>query len=211
MGGRKRSPRLRIGLFLGLGAFLAATPGCRVDRGVGERLSEEERARAVAVGRPAAAALATGLVTELTRALEEQGPERAVEVCSTEALRLTEQIAHDLSPGMELKRVSFRNRNPQNAPDALEAAALRYFQELSEQGDSLPQEWVQADGVGGSRYYKPLFVADFCVQCHGSPEQISPAVQEILAERYPDDEALGYAEGDFRGLIRVSVPAEVAR
>jgi hypothetical protein len=32
-----------------------------------------------------------------------------------------------------------------------------------------------------------------------------------LAERYPDDEALGYAEGDFRGLIRVSVPAEVAR
>jgi hypothetical protein len=204
-------PRLRIGLFLGLGALSAATLGCLVDRGAGERPSEEERTRAVAVGRSAAAALATGLVKELTRALEEQGPERAVEVCSTEALRLTEQIAHDLSPGMEFKRVSFRNRNPQNAPDTLEAAALRYFKELSEQGDSLPQEWVQADGVGGFRYYKPLFVADFCVQCHGEPGQISPAVQEILAERYPDDEALGYAEGDFRGLIRVSVPAEVAR
>lgn len=185
------------------GALIA---GCQSDEGPGETLSEEEVAYARTVGQQAAAALATGLVSELTQALDDRGPEGAVEVCATEALRLTDQIARDAGSGVELKRVSSRNRNPKNAPDELEAVALEYFRQRAEEGEPLPTEWVQSDGEGAARYYKTLFVADFCVQCHGAPEQMAAAVRDILAARYPDDAAVEYAEGDFRGLIRVSVP-----
>jgi hypothetical protein len=33
-------------------------------------------------------------------------------------------------------------------------------------------------------------------------------VQAILHERYPDDLATDYAVGDFRGVVRVSVPVD---
>ncbi len=208
--GRVAGVRLRSRRFwrrrrlLGLAGVIAA--GCQVgDRPV-EGPSAEESAHVRAVAQPAAAALATGLVAELTRALEERGPEGAVEVCSTEALRLTDQIARDAGTGIELKRVSWQNRNPENAPDDLEAVALEYFQRLADGGEPLSGDWVQSDGERGWRYYKPLVVADFCLQCHGSPEEITPSVREMLAERYPDDAAVGYSEGDLRGLIRVSVP-----
>jgi hypothetical protein len=34
-------------------------------------------------------------------------------------------------------------------------------------------------------------------------------VRAFVAERYPDDLATGYELGDFRGFVRVSIPAEM--
>ena len=31
-----------------------------------------------------------------------------------------------------------------------------------------------------------------CLNCHGSPEQLTPAVKEKLKALYPDDKAIGY-------------------
>jgi hypothetical protein len=36
---------------------------------------------------------------------------------------------------------------------------------------------------------------------------MDPAVRTALEETYPEDLATGYEAGDFRGLIRVTVPA----
>jgi hypothetical protein len=41
--------------------------------------------------------------------------------------------------------------------------------------------------------------------CHGPQESMSPELQKLLKERYPSDQATGYAAGQWRGLIRVSV------
>ena len=38
-----------------------------------------------------------------------------------------------------------------------------------------------------------------CVTCHGAKESFSPALIGALAERYPSDQAVGFAEGDLRG------------
>jgi hypothetical protein len=42
-----------------------------------------------------------------------------------------------------------------------------------------------------------------CLICHGDKQTMAPSAAKILAERYPDDQARGYKEGDFRGLIRI--------
>ena len=44
-----------------------------------------------------------------------------------------------------------------------------------------------------------------CLACHGAPEQIPAEVAAILAERYPDDQATGYAVGDLRGALWAEV------
>jgi hypothetical protein len=37
---------------------------------------------------------------------------------------------------------------------------------------------------------------------------MAPEVAEALAQKYPGDLAVDYEAGDFRGVVRVSVPAE---
>jgi len=113
-----------------------------------------------------------------------------------------------LAAGMAVKRTSFRYRNPSNAPDEAEEMALRYFEETLAEGGQAPSSYVQKVSDTEYRYYQPLFVGDVCLQCHGDPAAMDPAVRETLQAEYPRDLATGYEAGDFRGLVRVTVPAE---
>jgi hypothetical protein len=102
-------------------------------------------------------------------------------------------------------------RNARNAPDSLEQAALAYFQSVADSAGELPASWVQDAGAEGHRYYEPLRVVQLCVPCHGPVDSIAPDVRAVIAQRYLEDRATGYTPGDFRGLIRVTVPASRAR
>jgi hypothetical protein len=167
-------------------------------------------AEAVAIGDSAAVALSRALMSRVQAALQEGGPAYAIEFCSERALAITAAVQDSLADGLELKRTSMRIRNPANAPDSLERAALAHFQSALDAGRPLPPYHVQQTGDGW-RYYKPIVVADFCTACHGPRESLDPAVRQVLAERYPNDQATGYSAGDFRGVIRVSVPASGGR
>ncbi len=71
---------------------------------------------------------------------------------------------------------------------------------------------MQKITAGGStfyRYYKPMKVGGLCLNCHGDKAAIDQQVLALLREHYPDDEATGYAPGDFRGLISVTVRREL--
>jgi len=186
--------------------FCAVALGCASEA---PQLSREEETRLRAIGQESAQSLATGLITNLSAAIEEGGLPHAVDFCSSEASRLTSEIQHRLGQGLVLKRTTFKYRNPANAPDDLEAVALQYFATALRETDSLPSYYVQRVSTDEFRYYQPLVVNQLCLQCHGSPEQIDPAVVQQLRALYPDDRATGYASGDLRGLIRVSVPAQL--
>jgi hypothetical protein len=170
-------------------------------------VTPEQGERVSQIAEPAAGDLLRTLVGSLTAALEEGGPGEALSFCSTEAIPLTRMVQAGLSEGTELKRTSFRYRNPDNAPDAAEEAALTYFEDAMLAGGDLPPSYVQRVSDAEFRFYKPLLMGELCLQCHGSPETLDPGVRAILAERYPTDLATGYAAGDFRGVVRVSVPA----
>lgn len=152
------------------------------------------------------------LRAELDKAIAAGGPVNGVQVCSTKALALTAQIGQEIGDGVKIKRTSFKYRNPANAPDQHDKEALQYFEkELKEKGE-LPTEFVQPVPEEGTvRYYKALVVQPLCLKCHGDPAAMSDELRATLKERYPDDKATGFKDGDLRGLVRVSIPESLAR
>jgi hypothetical protein len=188
--------------------------GILVLSGCGRELPEvtpEEGTRVVQVAEPAAGELMRTLVGRLTAAVEEGGAAHAVDFCALDAIPLTRLVEAGLDGDLGLKRTSFRYRNESNAPDEAEEMALRYFEEqILAQGEA-PPHYVQRVSEAELRYYKPLFVADFCLQCHGDPGTMDPQVRAKLESNYPGDLATGYKAGDFRGLVRVSVPADLVQ
>ena len=168
-----------------------------------------ETGEAVAqVAGPAAAELLRTLVGRLTQALEEGGAAHAVEFCAIEAIPHTRMVESRLEGRLGLKRTSFRYRNPDNAPDAGDEAALRYFEEAILTQGSAPAHYVQRASETEYRYYQPLFVGQICLQCHGDPGEMGEDVQRAVRARYPEDLATGYEAGQLRGAVRVTVPAD---
>lgn len=52
---------------------------------------------------------------------------------------------------------------------------------------------------GGVGYVEPIYVKTMCLECHG--ENVPEPIQERIREYYPDDRAVGFEEGDCRGLF----------
>jgi Protein of unknown function (DUF3365) len=161
-------------------------------------------------GEAATAAVAGRLITELTAALAHGGPEQAVEVCHVRAQPLTRETPPGHPQVTALKRTSLRLRNPVNAPDAAERAALDHVASLVARGEPAPALLVQKIDLPGTpapewRVYRSVFIQPACLACHGSPEAQSPALRALLRERYPQDAATGYKIGDWRGFLRTTV------
>jgi len=167
----------------------------------------EENARISPLGEATAKNVFVSLGGALTRAMS-GGVENAITVCNEEALDMTANIADDVAGILEIKRTSFKIRNPTNAPDKFEEKALRYFEDAFEETGQVPDFYTQKITSGDDvhyRYYKPMRIGGLCIACHGRPEFITESVREHLARYYPEDEAVGYDVGDFRGVIRVSI------
>jgi hypothetical protein len=176
----------------GAGATAAATP--------------EDPARAAAEGRASEVAdrLAKAVMGELTKALQAGPPESAVHVCGEAAQRVTAEVA--AAEGIALRRTALRLRNPTNAPDAFERAALEAWAAPGAT-PAAQAEVVEAGGGGRAlRYLRPIVLQPMCVTCHGAPEEVPAAVRAALAERYPEDRATGFRPGDLRGALSVTVP-----
>lgn len=168
-----------------------------------EPQATEEQVREI--GQEVAGTLGKELLQKVKTAMEEQGPVDALEFCSTRAQTFTNEIDARFGEGISVRRTSFQYRNPENAPDTHEEEALRYFLDAMEEEQPLPDDYIQEVSDTEYRYYKPLRMGKDCLICHGDPDDFSPALKENLEQHYPDDQATGYEEGDFRGVIRVSV------
>jgi hypothetical protein len=163
----------------------------------------------IKIGDAAASELMKTLKAHLTEALEENDLATAFEVCATVAYSLTEEIQDGLPQGVTVKRTSFKYRNPNNKPDPDEEKILLYFEKELAKKRSPSGYYIQyVKAQDEFRYYKPMIVGELCLKCHGEIELLDKDVVLSLREYYPDDKAIGYLPGDFRGAIRVSIPAE---
>ncbi len=162
----------------------------------------------LARARQAADALAARLRGLLEPALQSGGPAGAVDACAEQAQAATREEA--AKSGLSVRRVSLRYRNPADAPDDYERAALeRLAAEMKTKG--LPSEVAEVvtpagGGAAELRYLRPVVVAPHCLACHGQASDLAPGVAEVLARRFPGDLATGYAAGDLRGAVSVRVP-----
>lgn len=143
-----------------------------------------------------------GLRKKLTQALKNHGPAGALDVCAKEAPEIIARIEREL--GVTVKRTSLKLRNPENAPDAVEAELLEALAASDRAGENLPQG-VTTFPNDRHRFYQVIKVERSCLQCHGQPSAMQEAVREELSASYPEDKAVGYEEGEFRGIITVHV------
>lgn len=141
----------------------------------------------------------SALKGELMAGMKAGGPVGALDICKIEAPKIAAAHTHS---GWSIKRVSDRNRNPQNIADSVEADILNRFVE----GKATPAafgHWVKPDSL--YQYYAPIVTGKLCLNCHGDAASLASGVPEKLKELYPDDRAVGYKEGDIRGLFVVTV------
>lgn len=150
--------------------------------------------------------LATGLQTELKAAKAERGPGGAVKVCQ----QLAPQIAAELKEetGWEIRRTALKVRNPKNRPRPQELLVLQAYAARAARGEALAEmESAQVEvreGERGVHFMKAIPVQEACLGCHGS--ELAPGVAEALSAAYPEDQAVGFAEGDLRGAFSLFKP-----
>lgn len=141
----------------------------------------------------------------LVKEMQTNGVVAAVSVCSDTAQLLT--LNYGFSKGIYIKRVSFMNRNLNNAPDGFETKVLKTFEHLSSQNklnDTTEYfELIEEKGVYSVRYMKPIVVQAPCLSCHGTSNHISDNVKVILNNKYPNDKATGYQLDDLRGAVSI--------
>jgi len=147
---------------------------------------------------------AGALQTELKSAMKAGGPVLAIAVCNTRAMPITERVATE--HGMQLSRVSLKNRNPANAPNEWQTAVLEDFEAQKSAGTDITSlawsETVNVDGGKEFRFMKAIPTGGVCLACHGT--NISPEVSKLLVDLYPNDQATGFSEGDIRGAFVVT-------
>lgn len=183
-------------ILLGLGIFILALD-CGADQ---QANSDAETVRAKATIKQYAGALQT----ELKTAMQAGGPVVAIAVCNTQAMPITTQVA--MEHGMQLSRVSVKNRNPANVPNDWQAAVLENFDVQKAAGKDISKlawsETVNTDDGREFRFMKAIPTGELCLKCHGS--KLAPEVGQVLAELYPNDRATGYSKGEIRGAFVVT-------
>ncbi len=148
------------------------------------------------------ATLQTELQKELAAAIAASGPEGAIEVCSVASPQMERRLSRE--SGAEIRRVSDRPRNPEHMVDEFERRAMDRWRAEMAQGKkpALYHERSEA----GLRVMQPIVIQNnLCLQCHGGPGQISAATAAAIAQRYPQDQAIGYALNDLRGAFSATV------
>lgn len=148
----------------------------------------------------------------LKKQLETDGVESAIAVCKQVAPAMAHQYSKD---GVLVKRVSLKPRNQAlGTPDAWENKVLQSFSQAQVEGQpavnmEISEVTENADGKS-FRYMKAIPTQGMCLQCHGTPADISSGVTALLQKEYPKDKAVGYRVGDIRGAISIQRKLDVA-
>lgn len=133
----------------------------------------------------------------LLNAITNQGVENALAFCSTQAYPLTDSMSNVLNA--KIKRVSDKNRNPQNAANEAELAYIQVGKETLKKGEKIKP--LVTETAGKVVAYYPILTDKMCLQCHGKPkEEILPKTWSKIKSLYPKDLAIGYGEKELRGI-----------
>lgn len=172
----------------------------------GRRIPHDE---AVALAKGAAVQAFQTLSGELGKAFTSGGAEAAIDVCSSRAAELLDQVASERGLGMS--RISDRPRNPEHAASPADLAAIATFRETLARAE-VPTPTVEDLDDGSTVVRLPIVLNQpLCLKCHGGESDIEPATLASIRRFYPDDRATGYQLSDVRGIWRVSVPPAGAR
>lgn len=181
---------------------------CKQEKGSGEEaaLSEGERTAYLEKGKAIAGATFTALSTQLQAAMQDGGVQQAVNYCQLNAFPLVDSLskAHQAT----IRRTTLKARNPADRPTDLERSILEAYAQKEANGEALTP-MVQALEGQEIAFFAPIRTNVFCLQCHGQPgETIKAEDYALITRLYPEDQAIGYQEGDLRGMWSIRFKQE---
>lgn len=192
---------LMVTLVVACSEPVAEAPAAEVEAPA-EGSTSEQSAASLARAEKAAKSLGKALKTRLLAAMAEGGPEHAVTFCAESATGLSEDIVEAQPSGVQAGRASLRLRNANNAGPAW----VRAWLEARGEGPAAGAVGISEVVGDEARFLAPIAVVGPCLSCHGDDATVPEAVGAILAERYPNDRARGYAVGDLRGALWGTAP-----
>lgn len=168
----------------------ASEPQFHYPDSLANQIREQERGIAKASFQALSAALLS--------AIEKGGVPHALQFCNEKALPITDSMA--MINNVKIKRISAKNRNPENVADMQQLQLMEHMQkQISAYGSA--KDTVMLTVQGELAYYAPIVVAAPCLQCHGTENNdIKPENLALIKKYYPNDKATGYAPGDLRGM-----------
>ena len=140
-------------------------------------------------------ALASEMMGELSAALDSGDAGAAIAVCKEKAPGVAAHIKEIY--GVKIGRTSHKLRNAANVAPGW---ADLYVADLAED----PTYVAGPNGELGALL--PIKLRAECQMCHGPVEGIDEGIMAAISEVYPDDQALGFIEGDLRGWFWVEAP-----
>ncbi|UPT78541.1 DUF3365 domain-containing protein [Sulfurovum sp. XGS-02] len=123
----------------------------------------------------------------------------AIGFCTAKAQLITNEVNAQLPDHAKVRRTSLRTRNSINKPDIKDIEVMKEIEDSIKNKTATATMIRKVNTKETTRYYKPLIVEAACLKCHG--ENISPEIQALIQESYPDENASHYTLGAFRGVI----------
>lgn len=154
------------------------------------------------VGKEISAIAQSELLKNVSSAMQEGGPVYAIKYCNVHATPLTDSLSKQF--GCNISRLSLKARNPENIPVSKEEEdLLNAYLRHSSTGSSLNDTILRSEK--SVIYYRPILIGmEACLKCHGQTESdISKETHAAILELYPEDNAVNYKMGEFRGLWKV--------
>ena len=154
------------------------------------------------VGNSIAKASFESLSGNLKAAASNGGIANAIQYCNMNALPLTDSLSKIFNA--KIKRRSLKLRNPSNQPDSLEAYMLDLYLQIEKMRKPMVSKTLLAKN-NEVRYFAPIILKSQCLKCHGVVgEDITDETYAIIKEHYPGDQAVGFREGELRGIWSIN-------
>lgn len=156
-------------------------------------------------GKEYAMATKAVLGKNLLSAINSKGTEDALSFCNERAIPLTDSMQTSL--GVNIKRASDNNRNPDNAATLDELEYILQSKKMLDNGQELkPQIHEKGNKMVG---YYPILSNQMCLQCHGKPnDDIQLKTIKKIDKLYPNDKAKGYGVNELRGIWVIEMPKD---
>jgi hypothetical protein len=135
------------------------------------------------------------LMSALTTGIKEKGPLEAMHSCNVLAPEIQKKFEME---HLSIGRTSHKIRNPKNEPAEWLKPLLEDYKNSNAKN---PIEGKVVKGTGYMAYVEPIYVQQICLTCHG--KDIPDGLREGILSKYPGDQAIGFTEGEFRGLFWV--------
>jgi hypothetical protein len=167
-----------------------------------KELTAEESIAFITRGDSISSLAFAALSNKLQIAIRDSGVLYAIPFCNLVAIPAMDSLSEVF--GVEIKRTSLQLRNTANQPTETEQQVLEAYNNTLQAGGVL-EERVLALSKQQALFTRPIMTMPLCLQCHGNPESdIQPEVYARIKALYPEDKAIGYTAGDWRGIWSIT-------